>query len=405
MTPYLLQVTCCWGLFALFYVCFLKKETFFRANRLYLLGTSAAGLLLPLCGAWFPFPRHDAASLLLALPDVTAGLRQAEQLISGWSWSGALVWIYRIGLTLALARLVWGLSRLASLVMRNPKVKLADGAVLVYAGEAQTPFSFFHWIFVPYHFEDQPGYKNMLYHERAHVQGRHSIDVMLMEMLCVVLWFHPLAHWYRKSLRNVHEYLADAAAVQDTNRRQYGHLLLLQAQGNLPALAHHFLQSPLRQRIVMLTRENSAPGKVWKYALVLPLVALLLLAFRQQAAFPARVPARAGGNGDTVYKTCDQLPEFPGGMRALIRFMETNLIYPEADQKAGKSGIVGVTFVVGTGGEVENIQTTTLKGAPSAAMHAEAARIVEQMPRWLPAEHRGKTVKCQFVLPVRFALQ
>lgn len=405
MLLYLLQVTLCWGLFALLYTLLLRKETFFRANRVYLLSTAAAGCLLPLSGAWLPLPQNDVESMAWALPVIAVGFRQMEEAAAAWSWNDILIWVYGSGLAVTLTRLFWGLSRLANLVIRNPKGRLPDGAVLVYTEKTRLPFSFFHWIFVPYHFEDQPGFKNMLHHERAHVLERHSIDVMLMEMLCVVLWFHPLAHWYRKSLRNVHEYLADAAAVQDTNRRQYGHLLLLQAQGNLPALAHHFLQSPLRQRIVMLTRENSAPGKVWKYALALPLVALFLLAFRQQTPFPANVPAQAGGNGDTVYKTCDKLPEFPGGMRALIRFMETNLIYPEADQKTGRSGTIGVTFVVGTGGEVEHIQTTTLKGAPSAAMHTEAARIVDQMPRWLPAEHRGKTVKCQFVLPVRFALQ
>ena len=405
MLLYLLQVTLCWGLFALLYAFILRKETFFRANRIYLLATAAAGLLLPLSGDWFPLPQNEGESLFVALPDVNAGFREMEAAVATWSWNEALIWIYGIGFSLALARLLRGLSRLAGLIIRNRTEHLPDGTVIVCAGEARLPFSFFHWIFVPNEIENQPDFREMLVHERAHVHGRHSIDVMLMEFLCVALWFHPLAHWFRKSLRNVHEYLADAVATRETNRRQYGRLLLRQAQVVMPvALAHHFLQSPLRQRIAMLTKESSAPACAWKYALVLPLVALFLLAFRQ-APVPNPAPEYAADTFDAVYKTCDKLPEFPGGMPSLVYFMQDNLTYPEADQRAGRSGLVGVTFVVNTSGEVENIRTAALNGSPSPAMHAEARRIIEQMPRWQPAEHRGQKVKCQFMLPVRFALQ
>lgn len=397
MISYLLQVTLCWGVFALLYALLLRKETFFRANRGYLLATAASGLLLPASGHWLPIPEPDAGLLFATLPAVTAGFQEIGENMASASWINALKWGYGIGSGLTLGRLLWGLGRLAGLIAYNRREDQPDGAVIVYTDQARLPFSFFHWIFVPNGIENRADYREMLAHEAAHVRGRHSLDVILLEILCVAFWFHPLAHWYRLTLRNVHEYLADAAATEGSNRREYGMILLRQIQEQMPAaLAHHFLQAPLRQRIHMLTRKNSTPMRAWKYALVLPLLALFLLAFRSIPE--AKVY-------DNVHNKCEQLPEFPGGTAALLQFMQTNLTYPEEDQNAGRSGMVGVIFVVGTDGAVEQIRTATLKGEPSAAMHAEAARIAGQMPRWQPAEHQGKKVKYQFTLPVRFALK
>ncbi|MCK6694561.1 MAG: M56 family metallopeptidase [Thermoanaerobaculia bacterium] len=397
MLLYLLQVSLCWGLFALLYALLLRRETFFAANRVYLLTTAAAGLLLPVSGHWLPLPQTDAGQLFSTLPTAAAGFREMEESMAAWWWNDVVEWVYGIGATLALSRLLWGLGRLASLIARNRRELQADRTVMVYTDQARLPFSFFHWIFVSHNLEDQPDFREMLAHEKAHFQGWHSIDVMLLEILCVLFWFHPLAHWYRLSLRNVHEYQADAAATHASNRRQYSMILVRQIQERMPAaLAHHFLQAPIRQRINMLTQKSSTPIQAWKYTLALPIVALFLVAFRQTPET---------GVYDNVYNKCERLPEFPGGMAALLQFMQTNLSYPEEDRKTGRSGMVGVTFVIGTSGKVEQIHTATLKGEPSAAMHLEAARIVKQMPRWLPAEHRGEKVKCQFVLPVRFALQ
>lgn len=397
MLLYLFQVTLCWGLFALLYALLLRRETFFAANRIYLLATAAAGLLLPLSGHWLSFPQTDAGSLFSELPVVTAGFLEIEEQLAAWSWTKVLKWVYGIGAALAFVRLLWGLSRLAGLITRNRREYRADGAVFVHTDEARLPFSFCHWIFVPNHIEDQPDAREMLAHEQAHVRGRHSIDVILAEILCVAFWFHPLAHWYRLTLRNVHEYLADMAATRSSNRRQYGLVLLRQVQEQIPAtLAHHFLQAPLRQRINMLTQKSSRPIHAWKYALTLPIVALFLLAFRQTPET---------GVFNTLHNKAERLPEFPGGTAALFQFMQTNLNYPEEDRKAGRSGMIGVIFIIGADGAVEQVRTVALKGEPSAAMHAEAAHIVKQMPRWQPAEHRGKKVKCQFTLPVRFALK
>lgn len=409
MLIYLLQVTLCWGLFALLYRLSLRKETFFRANRLYLLTTAAAGLLLPLSGWWFQLPQSDAVLPGAVLPAVAVGLQQMEQAIATWSWGLVLKGIYWLGFALASARLLWGVGCLARMILRNRSEYLADGSLVIRTEKALLPFSFFRWIFIPQDIENQEDFQNMLAHERAHLRGWHSLDVLWMELLCVVLWFHPLAHWYRKALRNVHEYLADAEASRTTDRKRYGLLLVQQVQGKMPVVfANHFFQSPLKQRIDMLTRRNSAPVNAWKYGLALPLTALFLLMFQYvpAIAFTSKdnTTERMLNAGHPANPT-DKLPVFPGGHEALIRFMMANLNYPEADRKAGRSGMVKVDFVVDQEGKIEQVNAEDNGSGASAAMLQEAARIIKSMPRWAPAAYRGEKVKCRLSLPIKFKLQ
>lgn len=444
MLIYLLQVTLCWGLFALLYRLSLRKETFFRANRLYLLTTAAAGLLLPLSGRWFQLTQSDAELPGAILPAVTVGLQQMEQAITAWSWSLVLKGIYWLGFALASARLLWGVGCLAGMILRNRSEYLADGSLVIRTEKALLPFSFFRWIFIPQDIENQEDFQNMLAHERAHLRGWHSFDVLWMELLCVVLWFHPLVHWYRKALRNVHEYLADEEASRTTDRKRYGLLLVRQVQGKMPVIfANHFFQSPLKQRIDMLTRRNSAPVNAWKYGLALPLTALFLLMFRYvpALAFTSQLStteqtlnagpgqpadARAGFDQRAMNQTdrgnkskhtrmasladhpappTDKLAVFPGGHEALIRFMMTHLSYPEEDRKAGRSGMVKVDFVVDQDGRIEQVNAEDNGSGSSAAMLEEAARIIKSMPRWEPAEYRGAKVKCRLSLPIKFKLR
>src|SRR5699024_2034811 len=97
--------------------------------------------------------------------------------------------------------------------------------------------------------------------------------VLFLEALCIIFWFHPLVYLYRKELRKVHEYEADAAACILGNKKEYGRLLLNQAQSGLQlALANHFFYSQLKDRIIMITKKHSH-----RYARYIDLLALPLL--------------------------------------------------------------------------------------------------------------------------------
>jgi beta-lactamase regulating signal transducer with metallopeptidase domain len=108
----------------------------------------------------------------------------------------------------------------------------------------------------------------MLRHEETHIQQYHSLDVLLSELIKAMCWFNPLAYRYSQAIRDVHEYLADAAVLKTANRKQYGHLLIRQSlSGPSIALVNHFSTSQLKKRIQMMMRKKSQGRAQLRYAL------------------------------------------------------------------------------------------------------------------------------------------
>ena len=127
---------------------------------------------------------------------------------------------------------------------------------------------------------DKQDIPQIMEHERAHVQQGHSYDVMLLEVLKIVFWWNPIIYFYRHSLRNIHEYLADAAVLEWVERPVYGRLLIKQSQsGPALALANHFIFSQLKKRIIMMTRNRSQRSSLLKYVIAFPLFTVLLTLF------------------------------------------------------------------------------------------------------------------------------
>jgi len=400
---FLLKLSLSWSFFALLYTWLLRHETFFRANRAYLLGTMVLGIVL----AAIPAEQvYESAAPVMIMPVFTVGLQQVETVSSQWQNIDYLWVIYWLGFALLASRLFWGLIKLGIMIHRGSHERLSDGTRLVHTTATQTPFSFFQWIFIP-NLSSQTGVAKhaILAHERAHARGWHSADVLLAEILCVVFWFHPLSHWYKRALRAVHEYLADAAASRVSDKKQYGLLLIGQSQFEMPvAFANHFFQSPLKQRLVMLTKNTSSPIRALKFGLAVPMALLFALLFRQAPAMAQVVDPVKSKPAETAVTASDTVdPEFPGGTAALMQYLSDNVTYPPAAKAANAEGMVVVNFVVQQDGSISDIkEVATRPNHPDLV--TEAIRVVSTMPKWKPAVKEGKIVKMQFTLPIRFKL-
>ena len=92
------------------------------------------------------------------------------------------------------------------------------------------------------------------------------------------------------------------------------------------------------------------------------------------------------------------MPEFKGGMDALIKYMGTNIKYPKETKK---EGVVHVSFIVDEKGNVTNAEVIK-KVAPE--LDKEALRVVKIMPKWTPGKDKGKNVKVKMTLPISFKL-
>jgi len=286
MLTYIIQVTCCWLVFYLLYIAFLRKETFYHTNRWYLLSTLLVGLVLPLA-QYVNFNPVAVAPTVVYLQPVAVGLSYIEVQAEATShdyWQ-ILLWIYSIGLIVSAGRFGYGLFQIYTLYKQSEKRRVGK-LILVQTEKVHLPFSFFNYLFWSKKAElDSTEEEKIWTHEEAHIQEGHTIDVLILEILSVLLWCSPMIYLYKKSLRDVHEYLADARVLESMGVKQYGYLLLRQAQpaGLQMALANHFIQSQLKKRIVMMTKTKSKGWKGFKYLIGIPLMFTLFTVFAFQA--------------------------------------------------------------------------------------------------------------------------
>ena len=287
MTAYLLDVSLCWLIFYLLYYCWLSKETFFQLNRWYLLGTLLLGLIIPVIPSPFGAGVQESNWVTLYVAPINMGLESLEVTVTAPSkgemdidWQALLKWIYWAGVCFTGIRFLSGLSRIAGMYLRAEHIRVGQYHVAL-TDEQHLPFSFFRVVFKSKlgklnEFEDE----KITDHELAHVRGWHTIDVLLVELVSIFLWCSPPVHLYRRSLRIVHEYIADSAAIRTGQKKKYGHLLIRQSQSGLQlALANHFIQSQLKKRIMMMTRTRSRRQAFLKYLPVIPLLVAALVVF------------------------------------------------------------------------------------------------------------------------------
>ncbi len=113
-------------------------------------------------------------------------------------------------------------------------------------------------------------------------------------------------------------------------------------------------------------------------------------------------PVEAAAPPTEVFLVVEEMPEFPGGQAAMLKFIGKHLRYPASAQAKGIAGIVYVSFVISPEGQVTQIEV--MKGIDTAC-DQEAARVISKMPAWKPGRQSGRNVPVRYSLPIRFAMQ
>ena len=287
MITYLIEVSICWLLFYSIYLLLLRKETFFTINRWYLLSTLGLGLLIPLftvefAAVFYEEPTNSVVYLAEGFSELEYVIEASVEEAKGieYSWLTLVTLLYILGVIAAFVRFLYGFRQICSLYKAGTIIKKGNYN-LVVTQTPHLPFSFFNYLFwnEGMALEDKDSGK-IITHELAHINQWHSLDVLFLEFLGIALWFSPPIYWYKKSLRTVHEYLADAYVLRDTKKKQYGQLLIRQVQSGMQvALANNFIHSQLKQRINMMTRNKSRRKALTRYLPALPLLLLMVLVF------------------------------------------------------------------------------------------------------------------------------
>ena len=295
MLTYFLQVSLCWLVFYGLYYSLLSRETFFRLNRIYLIFSLLCGLIAPF-GQVFIEVQTTSPTVVMLEPFVVTAKTFQHKLTTNTEGVMSLQFfiqlIYWLGVSVMSGRFLMGLFQIFRIYKKGKKER-HDGFTMVYShkeinvtasGEwqegAHLPFSFFNYIFIDPTILEKADIQQIIQHEKAHVMQRHSLDVVFVELLNILFWWNPIIYFYRHSLRNIHEYLADAAVLRSVSTPQYGRLLIKQSQsGPALALANHFIFSQLKKRIIMMTRNRSQRASLLKYAIAAPLFTVLLTLF------------------------------------------------------------------------------------------------------------------------------
>ena len=102
-----------------------------------------------------------------------------------------------------------------------------------------------------------------------------------------------------------------------------------------------------------------------------------------------------------VFTVVEQMPEYPGGVSAMMSYLGNNIKYPEQAKRDSIAGRVFVSFIVETDGRVTNVKI--LRGI-GGGCDEEAIRVVSSMPNWKPGMQRGEAVRVAYNLPIKFAL-
>lgn len=102
-----------------------------------------------------------------------------------------------------------------------------------------------------------------------------------------------------------------------------------------------------------------------------------------------------------IFTVVEDQPSFPGGEAARMQYLQKNIEYPQMARESGIEGTVFVTFVVETDGTVTQVRI--LRGI-GGGCDEEALRVVRNMPKWNPGKQRGRSVRVQFNMPIRFKL-
>lgn len=303
MIPYILYTALILSACFAFYKLLLQKETFFSLNRYVLLLCMVLAFTLPLV----PVPqqlsfRKNAVEKNIEIAKVSAETtetqsiqeqpvlpsisQETKQVINVDVVLKGLLYLYWFGVV------IFGLNFLMQAVILLFRAYSAsviqDGKfrIVEITGD-KAPCSFGNNIFINPEKYEWETYNQILLHEKIHIEQKHTIDLLLAEIVLVFQWFNPFAWQWRKALEINLEFLTDDQMLQQSSveRESYQFSLLKVAAPQFPlSLTTNYNQSLLKKRIIMMNSKKSNVHTTWKYFFLVPLMVLFACLFNQPAA-------------------------------------------------------------------------------------------------------------------------
>jgi TonB family protein len=442
-----LEINIILGIVYLSFRFLLRDLSFHNLNRVFLLSFSILAIVLPFMdlNTWFLKYRIDNELIKTTYINLPELIISNKKHISGHNYIDEFFKIY-FGFSMLI--FVMKLTNLVKFVINNPKkIALSSGS-----------FSFLGRIYLN---QDEKQTELIVNHEMVHKNQFHFIDLIFFELVKIVFWANPFAYKLSKEIKIVHEFLADRISISKIqDKEKYIKLLLdssFKTDTSFLFVQHFHNQSILKLRITMLLKQRSHQIQLVKYVLLMPMLLIgiiyLLSSFKEQNNLkigisklenqsklleikpiskrkslttanyiPSKtkeiIPIHDDFNvtkdlseilsktinysEDSIYNSVDVIPEFPGGVTEMYKYLGNNIKYPAAAQRAKVSGKVFIKFIVEKDGSIG--ETTIMKGI-GFGCDQEATRVIKSMPKWTPGLQKGKAVRVYYIMPIVFNLK
>lgn len=269
---FLLKASACLAVFYTVYLLLFMRTDRFQLNRVYLLAGLVLSFALPVVVIpgtpvgvieFASVPWHETPESL-QVADITNPEPVNASFIIYYS--------YYAGAGIALIITLLSISRSYRLYSSAQKSKNHGQTIVVHP--AVQPSSFLGVLFIRSLNEDPI----IIAHEMVHIRQRHWIDLVLMEIAAIVLWFNPFIYFYRRSIALQHEYIADHHVLSEVPVKAYLNCIAQHLESNiLSPLVSRFNTRSIKQRIIMMTRTSTYSAA--RYAVVLPVIIILTMAF------------------------------------------------------------------------------------------------------------------------------
>jgi hypothetical protein len=313
MIPYSLHVAILLSVCLLFYKALLQRQTYYRLNRFLLLSCLVLSFALPLVSVPRDYSleylapseqnrqtimryvikaeRQESQTTILSAKRQNNTVDRATNRAADTSslQSRLITWLWRIywcGVVLMGANFLLQIVVLLYQYYKNPVIKDGRYRIVELDGD-NAPCSFANYIFINPSKYDWDTYNQIILHEKIHIEQVHSLDLILAEIMLILQWFNPFAWYYRKTLENNLEFLTDDEVLQSPyiDKESYQmSLLKVSAPHFALSLTTNYNQSLLKKRIVMMGIKRSNLHTLWKYGMLIPVLAFMMCALNQPVA-------------------------------------------------------------------------------------------------------------------------
>jgi beta-lactamase regulating signal transducer with metallopeptidase domain len=291
---YLLEANIYLGVFYALYFLLLNKETYYKLNRAYLLCTPVLSYIIPLTQIGWLKSYEDEGQVVTTIIYNRALYKNAATIAPHFTLQNVLVYSYAAGVVVMLTLFIFKIFQLLKLTSVQ-KSLLNNKYKLVKVDDANTAFSFFNYVFIG---TNVSGADTMIRHELVHIKQKHSVDIVFLELVKIINWFNPFIYLLQRSLKTLHEYIADEQTARYENDvLTYSSFLVSNAYGlSGSSISNSFFNyNLLKKRIIMLNQKRSGNLARLKYLAVIPVCVGLLcmstLAFSKSYGWINILPA------------------------------------------------------------------------------------------------------------------